>query len=378
MTNSNVRRPPTIYEVASKAKVSIKTVSRVLNGEPNVRPKVHERVRAAVNELGYRPKMSARGLAGGRSFTLVTFLDEGLTMGHWRIGRSNPYVERLQFAGMLQCRESGYHLLVELLNPRAPNVEQQILSTLSALNPDGVILTPPISEDPLIIAILERSKAPFARLSAAPSDAACLTVTMDERGAAIEATDHLLDLGHTRIAFIAGGPGFASSTMRAEGYRAAMAARGVPVDPALMVSGDYTFESGKTAAAEILKLLERPTAVFAANDEMALGVVHEALSRGVSTPQDLSVIGFDDFPSAQYSIPPLTTVRQPVGEMAALAVQRLIDHAATRAPAMPAERAIVPHDLILRRSTCPPRGLAQLLAPAKKTKKPSKRPASRR
>ncbi len=90
MTNSPVRRPPTIYEVASKAKVSIKTVSRVLNGEPNVRPNVHQRVRAAVDELGYRPKMSARGLAGGRSFTLVTFLDEGLTMGHWRIGRSNP------------------------------------------------------------------------------------------------------------------------------------------------------------------------------------------------------------------------------------------------------------------------------------------------
>lgn len=376
MTSTGGRRPPTIYEVATKANVSIKTVSRVLNGEPNVRPKVHERVRAAVAELGYRPKMSARGLAGGRSFTLVTFLDEGLTMDHWRIGRSNPYVERLQFAGMLQCRESGYHLLVELLNPRAPSVEQQILSTLAALNPDGVILTPPISEDPHIIAILERSQAPFARLSAAPSDAACLTVTMDERAAAVEATNHLLDLGHTRIAFIAGGPGFASSALRTEGYRAAMAARGVWVDPVLVAAGDYTFESGKAAAAEMLKLPEQPTAVFASNDEMALGVVHEALSRGVSTPHDLSVIGFDDFPAAQYSIPPLTTVRQPVGEMAALAVRRLIEHAATRAPAMPIERAIVPHALILRRSTCPPRGLAQPAGRAKK--KPLRRATPRR
>lgn len=364
MTNPGVKRPPTIYEVASKANVSIKTVSRVLNGEPNVRPSVHERVRAAVDELGYRPKMSARGLAGARSFTLVTFLDEALTMGHWRIGRSNPYVERLQFAGMLQCRESGYHLLVELLNPRAPSVEQQIRSTLAALNPDGVILTPPISEDPHVIAILERSQAAFARLSAAPSEAACLTVGMDERAAAMDATNHLLDLGHTRIAFISGGPGFASSMLREDGFRAAMAARGVWVDPALVAVGDYTFESGKAAAAQILSRSERPTAVFASNDEMALGVIHQALSLGISTPRDLSVIGFDDFPSAQYSIPPLTTVRQPVGEMAALAVQRLIEHAASRAPDMRVDRAIVPHALILRGSTCPPQQAA--LGPARK------------
>lgn len=344
------RRAPTIYEVASKANVSIKTVSRVLNGEPNVRPKVHERVLEAVAELGYRPKMSARGLAGGRSFTLVTFLDEALTMGHWRIGRSNPYVERLQFAGMLQCRESGYHLLVELLNRHAPNVEQLIQSTLAALNPDGVILTPPISEDAHVIAILERLGAPFARLSAAPCEAACLSVTMDERGAAAEATDYLLDLGHTRIGFISAGAGFASSALREEGYRAALCARGVAPDPALIAAGDYTFESGETAAARLLQLPAPPTAIFAGNDEMALGVMHEASRRGLATPRDLSVVGFDDFPSARYSIPPLTTVRQPVGEMAALAAQRLIERAAQRTAAMRVERAIVPHALIVRGS----------------------------
>lgn len=347
-------RPPTIYEVAQRADVSIKTVSRVLNGEPNVRPVVRERVLAAVSALGYRPKMSARGLAGGRSFTLVTFLDEGLTMDHWRIGRSNPYVERLQFAGMLQCREAGYHLLVELLDRHDPRVEQLIQSTLGALNPDGVILTPPISEDANVIAVLERSLAPFARLSAAPSDAACLSVTMDERAAAADATNHLLDLGHTRIAFISGGPSFASSALREGGFRSAMAARGVTVDSTLVIDGDYTFESGKAAAARLLDLRSPPTAVFASNDEMALGLVHEANRRNVSIPGDLSVIGFDDFPAALFSIPPLTTMRQPVGEMGALAVQRLIDHAASRARTMRVERAIVPHALILRESTCPP------------------------
>jgi LacI family transcriptional regulator len=347
------RRAPTIYEVAAKADVSIKTVSRVLNGEPNVRPNVQERVLAAVAELGYRPKMSARGLAGGRSFTLVTFLDEALTLGHWRIGRSNPYVERLQFAGMLQCRESGYHLLVELLNPHAPNIEQQIQSMFAALNPDGVILTPPISEDAHIMRVLERAGAPFARLSAAPTKIACLSVTMDERAAAAEAANHLLDLGHTRIGFISGEPGFASSTLREEGYRAALGERRVAVEPALVVAGDYTFESGEAAAARLFELPVPPTAIFASNDEMALGVMHEASRRGIATPRDLSVVGFDDFPSARYSIPPLTTVRQPVGEMAALAAQSLIDRAARRATAMRVERAIVPHELIVRGSTLP-------------------------
>ena len=345
------RRAPTIYEVASRANVSIKTVSRVLNGEPNVRPKVHARVMAAVAELGYRPKMSARGLAGGRSFTLVTFLDEALTMGHWRIGRSNPYVERLQFAGMLKCREAGYHLLVELLNPHAENVEQQIHSTLAALNPDGVILTPPISEDAHVLAILERVGAPFARLSARPCAAPCLSVTMDERTAAAEAANHLLDLGHSRIGFISGEPGFASSILREEGYRAAMSERGVAVDPALIVAGDYTFESGEAAAARLFDQPNPPTAIFASNDEMALGAMHEASRRGMATPRDISVVGFDDFPSARYSIPPLTTVRQPVGEMAALAVERLIERAARRATPLRGERAIVPHALVVRGST---------------------------
>jgi LacI family transcriptional regulator len=352
---SETTRAPTIYEVAAKANVSIKTVSRVLNGEPNVRPGVQQRVLAAVAELGYRPKMSARGLAGGRSYTLVTFLDEGLTMDHWRIGRSNPYVERLQFAGMLQCRKSGYHLLVELLDPASPRVEQWIQSTLAALNPDGVILTPPISEDQRIISLLEQFNAPFARLSAVPSKAACLTISMDEVAAAAEATNHLIDLGHTRVGFISGGPGFASSALRERGYRAALEGRGIALEKKLMSIGDYTFEGGKRAAAVLLKEKNPPTAIFASNDEMALGAIHEASRRGLAVPRDLSIIGFDDFPAAQYSIPPLTSMRQPIDDMGVLAVKRLIEHAATqRGVAMQQDHAVVPHSLVVRASTCPP------------------------
>ncbi len=347
-------RAPTIYEVADRANVSIKTVSRVLNGEASVRPAMQQRVLAAVSELGYRPKMSARGLAGGRSYTLVTFLDERLTMDHWRIGRSNPYVERLQFAGMLQCRKSGYHLLVELLDPNSPRVEQWIGSTLSALNPDGVILTPPISENEKIISLLEQFQAPFARLSAAPSEATCLTISMDEVAAAADATNHLIDLGHKRIGFISGGSNLASSALREQGYRSALQARGIAIEKRLTEIGDYTFEGGKRAAAVLLKEKKPPTAIFASNDEMALGAMHEATRRGLAVPRDLSIIGFDNFPAAQYSIPPLTSMRQSIDDMGVLAVTRLIENAAQRGAAMAKEHAVVPHELVVRASTCPP------------------------
>lgn len=346
--------PPTIYEVADRAQVSIKTVSRVLNGEPNVRPEMQARVLAAVSDLGYRPKTSARGLAGARSFTLVTFLDERLTLEHWRGGRDNPYVERLQFAAMMQCREDGYHLLVELLDPEASTAERAIQSTLAAISPDGIILTPPISESAAVMDILARARAPFVRLSAASSKAACLSICMDETAAAADAVDHLLELGHTRIGFVSGAPGFASSALREAGYKKALAKRSVAFDPKLVATGDYNFESGKAAAASFLAMRRPPTAIFASNDEMALGAIHEATRRGFSAPRDLSVVGFDDFPAAQYSIPPLTTIRQPVGEMSAVAVKRLIENAKKRASQPDAERILVPHRLVVRASTCPP------------------------
>jgi LacI family transcriptional regulator len=349
------RRAPTIYEVAAHAGVSIKTVSRVLNGEPNVRPKVQERVKRAVSELGYRPKASARGLAGGRSFTLVTFLDEALTLDHWKIDRSNPYVERLQFGGMMACREAGYHLLFELLNAEAENAEAILSSTLSALNPDGVILTPPISDNRKILEILVRMGTPFARLSATETDVACLSITMDERAGAHEATMHLIGLGHKRIGFIAGTPGLASSRARQDGYIDAMRESDVPVDPTTMLQSDYTYEGGKASGRALLSLSRPPTAIFAANDEMALGVIHVASELGVEVPRDLSVVGFDDFPASRYSQPTLTTVRQPVGDMAAQAAQRLIAHAAAKTTQELNAALAISHAFVVRNSTSRPK-----------------------
>jgi LacI family transcriptional regulator len=348
------RRAPTIYEVAAHAGVSIKTVSRVLNGEPNVRPKVQERVKRAVSELGYRPKASARGLAGGRSFTLVTFLDEALTLDHWKIDRSNPYVERLQFGGMMACREAGYHLLFELLNAEAENAEAILSSTLSALNPDGVILTPPISDNQKILEILVRMGTPFARLSATETDVACLSITMDERAGAHEATMHLIGLGHKKIGFIAGTLGLASSRARQDGYTDAMRASDLPVDAAMMLQSDYTYEGGKASGRALLSLAKPPTAIFAANDEMALGVIHVASELGVEVPRDLSVVGFDDFPASRYSQPTLTTVRQPVGDMAAEAAKRLIAHAADKNTHELNEALAISHAFVVRNSTSQP------------------------
>ena len=349
------RRAPTIYEVAAKAGVSIKTVSRVLNREPNVRPAVQDRVVQAVSALGYRTKASARGLAGGRSFTLVTYLDESLTLEHWRIDRSNPYVERLQFGGMMACREAGYHLLFELLDANAPGAEAAMMSTLSALNPDGVILTPPISDHQHVMEILTRMGIPFARLSAAKTAIACLSVTMDEKAGAFEATEHLINLGHRKIGFIAGTPGLSSSRAREAGFEAAMAKHGLPVAASALCQGDYTYEGGKAAARLLLQQTTPPSAIFAANDEMALGVIHVASEHGVEVPLDLSVVGFDDFQASRYSLPTLTTIRQPVGDMAAQACKRLMAHAAARDQAELNEVLPINHALVVRNSTAPPR-----------------------
>ncbi|GIU67794.1 LacI family DNA-binding transcriptional regulator [Candidatus Phycosocius spiralis] len=348
-------RAPTIYEVAAKAGVSIKTVSRVLNREPNVRPAVHDRVTQAVSALGYRPRTSARGLAGGRSFTLVTYLDESLTLEHWRIDRSNPYVERLQFGGMMACREAGYHLLFELLDANAQGAEAAMMSTLSALNPDGVILTPPISDNQRVMKLLTRMGTPFARLSAIKTDIPCLSVTMDEKAGAFEATEHLISLGHRRIGFIAGTPALSSSHAREAGFLAALAKYGLALEKNYLCQGDYTYEGGKAAARRLLQQANPPSAIFAANDEMALGIIHVASEHGVEVPLDLSVVGFDDFQAARYSLPSLTTIRQPVGDMAAQACKRLIAHAAARDEIELNQALPVNHALLVRDSTAPPR-----------------------
>lgn len=337
----------TIYDVAALAGVSIKSVSRVLNRGPNVSAALEAKVRAAVESLDYRPSLSARTLAGASSYLIAAFVDADLTLEHWRSGRGNDYLSRLEYGALVECRQAEHHLLVELVDYGSPSLETRLLSLLRALRPDGVLLTPPNSDDPRVMDVLERSGAPFVRLGAETALGRGMRVFMDDRQAAADMTEHLVDSGHRRIGFVSGPANYAASRARREGFQAAMADRGLEVVDDLIVEGDFTFEAGRRAGAELLGVADRPTAIFASNDDMALGVLNAAAALGISAPECVAVCGFDDTPSAMLSTPPLTTIRQPVAEMAAAATRLLLP--GTRGT--PGQAVQVEYTLVKRLST---------------------------
>lgn len=344
----------TIYDVAAKAGVSIKTVSRVMNNEPNVRPAMRDRVLAAAGALGYSPNLSARSLAGSRSFVIAVFVDAALTIDHWRSERGADYLSRIQLGATLQCREAGYHLLVELIDHEGPRVRQEVAALLAALKPDGVILTPPSSDNAVVLELLDKAGTPYVRVGPERAEGLGPRVHMDDVAAAREMTEHLAKLGHRRIGFIVGEPRYGASQARRDGYLEAMKGLGLPVADGWVRQGDFTFQSGLDQAKALLALPDRPTAIFASNDDMALGCMAAIAEAGLMTPGDVSVAGFDDSPSARFSRPQLTTVRQPVAEMASVAAKLLIGQARSGAAAERPVDELLPFELIHRASTAPP------------------------
>ncbi len=319
---------PTIYDVAARAGVSIKTVSRVMNAQANVTAETREQVMAAVVALNYHPSRSARSLAGARSFLLAVVTDEKLTLDHWHTGRGADYLARIQLGTTVTCRDAGYHVMIAPVDQSGASGAQHLAAMLATLKPDGVILTPPSTDSDVVLGVLRATGTPYVRLGAERSDGGGLRLTLDDKGAARCMTEFLLSLGHTRIGFIGGDERYASSTSRREGFVEAMSARGLKTP--WLLSGDYTFESGLEAGQAILSRTRRPTAIFASNDEMALGCMAAAAERGLQVPHDISIAGFDDSGGSRLSFPLLTTLRQPIDAMAALAASALIDGSVKR------------------------------------------------
>ncbi len=345
------KRPATIIHVAEKARVSVKTVSRVLNNEPNVTPDLKARVLAAVEKLGYSPSKAARTMAGSRSYLLVAFNDRRLTLDNWRSERGNEWIDQMLYGAMLRCEQSGYHLMFELVDRDSDQLERQITDVLSSLQPDGVILTPPNCENPVVLGALKKRNIPFVRLNT-PARGQGPRVYMDDRAAARQATKHLLGLGHKRIGMIAGDYKFSSSILRVETFQEVMAAAGHPVPEDRIYKGDFTFEAGVAGASALLDQPQPPTAIMASNDQMALGVISVAQARGLSVPGDLSVLSYDDTIGVRLSVPPLTAVRQPVAKMAETAADLLINASAAGEKQITGS-TLVPFELMVRASTGP-------------------------
>ncbi|MDJ0841939.1 MAG: LacI family DNA-binding transcriptional regulator [Acidobacteriota bacterium] len=308
------KRRTTIDEVAELAGVSIKTVSRVFNNEPNVRPKTRAKVLESARELNYRPNVSARRLAANRSFVIGLLYDNP----------QSDYVTDIQEGALDICRREGYHLLIHPCRPDAPDFLEEALGLYSQSTVDGYILSQPVSEHTGLTAALREADAHVVRISNQRREhSPCVAV--DDKQSAEAVIRHLVQLGHRRIGFIMGHPEHGSSHDRLEGYKEAVTKAGLPVLDELIETGRYDFESGYACAHRLLSLETRPTAIFASNDHMAVAVLTAAHEKKLDIPGDLSVCGFDDTPMARYAWPPLTTVRQPVKQAARLATSILID-----------------------------------------------------
>lgn len=331
----------TINHVAERAGVSIKTVSRVVNNEPNVSPATREKVIKAVKALAYQPNPSARSLAGKRTYVLGLLYDNP----------SANYVIDVQNGALAASRAQGYDLLIHPCDHRSSTLIHDVTGLLDQSRVDGLILTPPLSDFSPLLKLLSANTIPFVRIAPAADKHLSPYVVTNDRDAAYQMTQRLLALGHRRIGFICGHPDHQAVAGRYQGYCAALRDHGMQVQKEYVVQGFNSFESGDQAARTLLVLKPRPTAIFAANDDMAAGVMMVAHRLGLTIPADLSVAGFDDTPVAHQIWPSLTTVRQPIQAMAKTAAELLLSQVLDKE--LPSAETELESSLIVRDSTGP-------------------------
>lgn len=327
-----------IEDVARVAGVSMKTVSRVFNHEPNVRADTRAKVEAAAKALQYRPNPSARSLAGHRSYLIALVYDNP----------SASYVMEVISGVLDACEPARYSMMVRPVKLDDRDHVELVAETVAQYAPDGLILTPPLTDDAALLRRLDAQGVRYASISPKTANAR-LGAHLDERSAVREMMAHIVSLGHRRIAHVKGHRDHGATDWRLAGYRDGLRAAGIAYDRALVIAGEFSFESGAAAAERLLALDAPPTAIFAANDDTAAGIMRVASGRGLRIPQDVSVFGFDDLPMARQLWPALTTVRQPSRAMGRIAAEQLLRAIRGEAASM----VEVPYELRLRDSTGP-------------------------
>ena len=312
---------PTIKDVAKVAGVSFKTVSRVINKVDTVSPELRERVQSAIAELGYEPNLSARDLRGRP--TSIAFIYDN---------PNSHYIIELQKGILAECRDRGYELVIYPCDSKSPDIINEILRVRRRANVGGLVLAPPLSETSEVISALVENGVAFVRVVSGSEvpDTLSPCVHVDDRYAAFNITKHLIENGHERIAFLSGDPEHGSTGERLNGFRDAFRDSGLEVDSSLIIDGQYSFESGVERTRYLLELDERPTAVFACNDEIAAGTLFAARMSDVEVPDDLSIAGFEDSPFSRQIWPNVTTARQSNEGLARAATALLIDEISSR------------------------------------------------
>lgn len=303
-----------IKEVARLAGVSTATVSRVLNRNARVSPEKKEKVLFALESTGFRRNLQASGLRAKQSF-IITLL------------YSTPgpsYVTALQKGALGECNANGYRLSISPCDHRSEDFLEQVDALITNFEHDGLIITPPLCDIQEVIQLVERRNVNYVRISPFREKLTQSSVYSDDTSSSYGMTQYLISLGHQRIGFIEGPEGHSASANRLNGYKQALDDNGISYDPELIEQGQFTFESGEICARKLLKVENRPTAIFASNDNMAAAVMKVASQMKLQVPSQLSVAGFDDATIATKLWPRLTTVKQPVEQMAAYAVKKLL------------------------------------------------------
>lgn len=338
-------RPRTLHDVAALAGVSIATVSAVVNQKSSVGAESRQRVEAAMQQLDYRPHSLARSLKTGRSHAIGLVVPD----------ITNPFFPEAMAGIEAVARSRGYSVLLANSN-EDPAQEAQNLRFLHSRRVDGIVLAcasggvdyTPFFSDSCPIVFMDR--LPAAQI-AAPS------AIVDNRGAARLATQHLIDLGHERIAIIAGRLDLSVGAGRLAGFKQALRSARLPLPPEFLQLGDFQPESGYLAGKQLMALAQPPTAIFACNNSMTLGLMRALAERRIDCPERVSVLAFDDFPWAAHFRPELTTVAQPVLELGRQAMRLLlaaIDPASPEAAELKGNQIVLPAELRIRKSTAAP------------------------
>jgi LacI family transcriptional regulator len=336
----------TIEDVARAAGVSAMTVSRVINHGKNVRETTRDAVLEAIERLNYSPNTAARSLAAGQA-------------AHIGLLYANPsaaYLAQFLIGALHAARSAGVHLVIESCESEDADEQAEVTRRFATSDVEGVILPPPLSESEPIMAELESMGIPIVTVAKGAPKEHDLNVRIDDHAAALEMTRYLLDLGHRNIGFIKGHPNHIASHDRYRGFCDALAEVGIDAGASPVEQGYFSYRSGLTAGERLLARSDRPTAIFASNDDMAAATVSVAHRLGLNVPDDVSVVGFDDTALATSVWPELTTVKQPISAMAEAALELMIADLRSHVNGTPRKftERVLSHAMIIRESSGSP------------------------
>lgn len=331
----------TINDIARIAKVSKKTVSRVINESPLVKPRTRHLVKAIIAELGFTPDPQARALALRRSFLIGLVYDNP----------SPQYVVNMQRGILDGLEATDFQLVLRPVNRADADVQERLKQFILQHKPFGLILPPSVSEDEELAAMMRAHQVDYVRIASVELDTSGRMIRTHDAEGAAQAARHLCALGHSAIAHIHGPESFRSAHERRSGFIRGLTESGRSLPSDMIVEAGYTFDSGLLAMEKLLYARRRPTAIFAGNDEMATGAYVAVRKAGLRIPEDISIVGFDDTPIAARLWPALTTVRLPIREMGRAAAKLLLDQSAGKEPE---ELLSFWPEIVVRESTAPP------------------------